>query len=59
MNPEEIGKKVGFVLSYCLFTTIIFLIGTRVYEQEWTVLTAVLISACVVAMGGLLRWLLK
>ena len=58
---EYIGKKMGFLFSYALFTITLFFIlnFTKKIPDSWTILHVVAITFIITLIGVLLKKLLK
>ena len=58
---EKIGKVLGFLVSYALFTVILYfiLIYLGKIPEDWNILHIVLITFFIIIIGKLIKRLLK
>jgi cytochrome c biogenesis protein CcdA len=58
---ERYGEKVGFVVGYALFTTILFsaLKFSDTIPDSWSFIPVVGITLSIVLLGLLIKWLLQ
>ena len=58
---SQASKAIGFLLSYLIFTTMLFLVGSLIGKIpiSWTFLEVAMLSASLTATGALLRWWLS
>ena len=67
MNEEKnngiygFGKVIGFLLSYTIFTSILYLIlqFSNKLPESWTILHVVLLTILIIMVGKSIRFLLK
>lgn len=60
-TTEKTAAKAGFILSYFLFTTILFFILMFLGKlpDSWSYIHIMIITLGIVIMGKIIEWLLK
>ncbi|HII65641.1 TPA: hypothetical protein HA295_02595 [Candidatus Woesearchaeota archaeon] len=59
LSARRIGAATGYVLSYLVFTTILFLIFAFFREHSWPYLKVMALTAPIAVLGIAVRRLLK
>jgi|TARA_B100001971_G_C18142452_1_gene511129 hypothetical protein len=61
MSIERMGKKLGFIVSYLLFTTILFFILTLLKKipESWTYIHIMGITILIVLIGAMIKRFLE
>ena len=54
-TAETFGKLLGFCVMFAVFTTIMFLLVTRVWGKEWLFFQALAMTGAIVLTGELIR----